>query len=121
MGVASFRDLRVWQASMDLVQSVYRHTRCFPVVETYGLASQLRRASVSVPSNIAEGHAREHLAEYLHHLSIAQGSLAEVETQIEIAAGLGYMDDGERSTCIAQIDQVRRQLIALRKALSKGT
>ncbi len=78
--VKSYRDLRVWQAAMNLVEQVYRLTRAFPKQETYGLSSQMQRAAVSIPSNIAEGHTREHLKEYLHHLSIAQASLAELET-----------------------------------------
>ncbi len=76
MGVKSYRDLRVWQAGMDLAERVYRLTEAFPRHETYGLAGQVQRAAVSVPSNIAEGHAREHTREYLHHLSMAQGSLS---------------------------------------------
>lgn len=67
----SFRELRVWQGSMDLVEVIYRLTRAFPKEETYALAIQLQRAAVSIPSNIAEGHTREHLKEYLHHLSMA--------------------------------------------------
>jgi hypothetical protein len=67
----SYRELRVWQHSMDLVESIYLITRKFPKQETYGLTQQIQRAIVSVPSNIAEGHTREHLKEYLHHLSIA--------------------------------------------------
>ncbi|HEX3144767.1 MAG TPA: four helix bundle protein [Pyrinomonadaceae bacterium] len=84
MQIRSFRDLRVWQAGIDLVRSVYELTLNFPRSEVYGLASQMQRAAVSIPSNIAEGHARESTKEYLHHLSIAQASLAELETQIEI-------------------------------------
>lgn len=80
MGVQGFRELRVWQAGMELVEGVYGLTRAFPKHELYGLAGQLQRAAVSVPANIAEGHTRHHLGEYLHHLSIARGSLAEVET-----------------------------------------
>ncbi len=72
----SFRDLRVWKAGIDLVEEVYQLTQQLPKFEIYGLTAQMRRAAVSVPSNIAEGHAREHLGEYLHYLSIAQGSLA---------------------------------------------
>lgn len=75
----SFRELRVWQAAMNLVEKVYRVTQRFPKQETYGLVSQIQRAVVSIPSNIAEGHTREHLKEYLHHLSMAQASLAELE------------------------------------------
>jgi four helix bundle protein len=70
----SFRELRVWQAGMELVEEVYRLTRQFPQEEKYALASQIQRAAVSIPSNIAEGHTREHLKEYLHHVSMAQAS-----------------------------------------------
>jgi len=88
MKITSFRDLRVWQLAMDLVELVYRLTRSFPRNEIYGLASQIQRAAVSVPSNIAEGHTREHTKEYLHHLSMSQASLAELETHLEIAIRL---------------------------------
>ena len=75
----NYRELRVSQHSMDLVETIYLMTRKFPEHEIYGLSQQIQRAIISVPSNIAEGHTREHLKEYLHHLSIAQASLAEVE------------------------------------------
>jgi four helix bundle protein len=88
--IKSFRDLRVWQVGMKLVEQVYVLTRAFPKHELYGLASQMQRAAVSIPSNIAEGRTREHLKEYLQHLSIARSSLAELETQLEIATRLGY-------------------------------
>ncbi len=88
-GIQDYRDLRGWQAGMDLVEQVYRLTNAFPDRENYGLAAQVQRAAVSIPSNIAEGHAREHTGEYLQHLSIARGSLAEVQTQLEIASRLG--------------------------------
>ena len=87
--VKSYRDLRVWQASMDLVELIYQMTRGFSKQETYALCSQMQRAAVSIPSNIAEGHTREHIKEYLHHLSMAQASFAELETQLEIATRLG--------------------------------
>src|SRR6266487_7049558 len=87
----SFRELRVWQKALDLVEKIYLTTQKSPREETYGLLSQIRRAVVSVPSNIAEGHTREHIKEYLHHLSIAQASLAELETQLEIAVRLKYL------------------------------
>lgn len=90
----SFRELRVWQQAMKLVEMIYRLTQKFPKHETYGLMSQLQRAIVSVPSNIAEGHTR-HLREYLHHISIAQASLAEVETQVELATRLEYVQPSE--------------------------
>ena|SRR5688572_2033746 len=82
--------MRVWQAGMELAESIYQLTATFPAQEMYGLTSQLRRAAVSVPSNIAEGHTRESTKEYLHHISMAQASLAEVQTQVELAGRLGY-------------------------------
>jgi four helix bundle protein len=117
--VSSFRDLRVWQAAMDLVESVYRYTRSFPRDEAFGLKPQVQRAAVSVPSNIAEGHAREHLREYLHHLSMAQGSLAEVDTQVEIASRLGYATPEQGGQLLAEVAAVARQLKALRIALER--
>jgi four helix bundle protein len=88
--VRSFRDLRVWQAAIDLVEQVYLLTQTFPKHELYGLAGQMQRAAVSVPSNIAEGHTRSYNKEYLHHLSIARASLAELQTQLEITLRLKY-------------------------------
>jgi four helix bundle protein len=116
-----FRQLRVWQAAMDLVEAIYLTTRSYPQHEIYGLTSQMRRAAVSVPSNIAEGHVREHLREYLHHVSIAQGSLAEVETQIEISARLGYLGPGARDALLEQTASVGRQLYGLRNSLARST
>ena len=113
----SFRELRVWQKSMDLVETVYLLTRDFPKQETYGLTSQVRRAAISIPSNIAEGHTREHLKEYLHHLSMAQASLAEVETQLEIATRLRYLSSTQLSELLLDISSLGRQLYALRNAL----
>jgi four helix bundle protein len=110
--VNSFRDLRVWQAAMDLVTETYRLAQLFPKQETYGLASQIQRAAVSVPSNIAEGHAREHIKEYLHHLSMAQGSLAELETQLEIAARLNYISLDQLREGLTSIASLGRQLYA---------
>ncbi len=119
MTVQNYRDLRVWQAGMDLVEQIYRLTQSFPPDERFGLTSQLRRASVSIPSNVAEGHAREHTAEYLHHLSIAQGSLAEVQTQSEIARRLGYLSTEQAQAVEQQTIALSKQLYALRNALSK--
>src|ERR1700758_1583568 len=90
--VQSYRDLVVWKKSMALVLNVYRYTQAFPKIETYGLTSQLRRAAVSVPSKIAEGQARLSTGEFKQFLGNARGSLTEVETQILIARGLGYLD-----------------------------
>ena len=88
-----FSDLVAWQKAMNLVEEVYKVTKQFPREETYGLVSQLRRAAVSVPSNIAEGHGRTGAREFNRCLSIAHGSLCEVETQMEIARPLGYVNN----------------------------
>ncbi len=119
MGINNFRDLRVWQAGMELVVEIYGVTQSFPKHEVYGLTSQIQRAAVSVPSNIAEGHTREHSKEYLHHLSMAQASLAEVETQLEIAARLGYISTDSLRSLIERVQSLGRQLYALRNALLK--
>jgi four helix bundle protein len=87
----TYRDLKAWRKAMGLVQDVYRLTLEFPREETYGLTSQLRKAAVSIASNIAEGKGRSSDKELLHFLSNAKGSLFEVETQIMIADGLGYL------------------------------
>ena len=112
-----FRELRVWQQGIELVEEVYRVTERFPTHEMYGLASQLRRAAVSIPSNIAEGHVREHIKEYLNHLSIAQASLAEVETQIEIAVRLKYHASEKAKALLERCTSLAKQLYALRNAL----
>ena len=119
MAVNSYRDLRVWQAGMTLVETVYQLTCSFPRHETYALSSQMQRAAVSIPSNIAEGHAREHIKEYLHHLSMAQASLAEVETQLEIASRLGYLSRSQFAEVFGFTQSLGRQLRALRNSLLK--
>ena len=119
MAINSFRDLRVWQAGIDLVEEVYRITQTFPKQESYGLTSQMQRAAVSIPSNIAEGHTREHSKEYLHYLSMAQASLAELETQLEIAARLKYLSPEHLEQILKRVSALGRQLYALRNALTK--
>ena len=117
MTIKSFRDLRVGRAAMDVVESVYRFTRGFPRHEAYTLTSQIRRAAISVPSNIAEGHTREHSKEFLHYLSLAQASLAELETQLEITRRLEYITSAELIETSEQLSSVGKQLYALRNAL----
>ena len=119
--IRSFRDLRVWQVAMDLVEQVYLLTRRFPKHELYGLASQMQRAAVSVPSNIAEGHTRAYSKEYLHHLSIARASLAELQTQLEIAIRLQYCSSEHGDQLTEQANLLGKQLTNLRKALTKNT
>ncbi len=90
MEVKGYRDLKVWQLGVALAKEVYLLTRGFPKHEVYGLSSQAQRAAVSIPANIAEGHARDSTREYLQHVSIAQGSLAELETHLILAESLNY-------------------------------
>jgi four helix bundle protein len=118
--IKSFRDLRVWQAAMDLVEQIYRLTQSFPKHEMYGLASQMQRASVSVPSNIAEGQTRGYSKEYLHHLAIARSSLAELQTQLEIALRLKYCTAEHHDQFAERTDSLGKQLSTLRSALSKN-
>lgn len=92
MALKSYRDLEVWRKAMDLVVEVYRLTRFFPADEKFGLTSQVRRAAVSVPANIAEGYGRTKRGDYLQHLSISKGSLAELETHLTIAVRLEFVE-----------------------------
>jgi four helix bundle protein len=119
MTINSFRDLRVWQTGMELVTKVYEITQHFPREEMYGLTSQLRRAAVSVPSNIAEGHARESTKEYLQHISVTQGSLAELVTQIEIAVRLEFVEAETAQDVLELSAALSRQIFALRNAIAR--
>lgn len=119
--VRSYRDLIVWKKAIDLVIDVYHYTRSFPKEETYGLISQLRRAAVSVPSNIAEGHARVSTGEFRQFLGHALGSLVEIETQILISERLNYIDPANAAEISRRTDEIGRMLNALLRSLpSKG-
>lgn len=118
--IRNFRDLRVWQSGMRIVETVYQVTGSFPNRELYGLASQLRRAAVSIPANIAEGHCREHIKEYLNFLSIAQGSIAELETELEIAGRLKYIAPEPLTALLAELSTLAKQMRALRAALARS-
>ena len=107
----SHRDLDVWKKSVTLVSEIYTVTRTFPPEEMYGLVNQMRRAAVSVPSNIAEGAARDSQKEFLRFLSIAIGSLAEMETQVVIAKNLKFLDTENHLS--QEIEQIRRMLHGL--------
>jgi len=102
---------------MSLVESVYQLTAGYPREENYGLRAQLRRAAISIPSNIAEGQSRTSTKEFLHHLAMAQASLAEVETQLEISVRLKYLSAFEAGATIAAIQKLGKQLHALSNAL----
>ncbi|HLA28971.1 MAG TPA: four helix bundle protein [Syntrophales bacterium] len=119
MSIKSYRDLEVWQKAMELVVECYQITKCFPVKEVYGLASQLQRAAVSVPANIAEGRSRRHNKEFIQYISIAYGSLAELETHIEIAKRLGYIVADSAVELINKTSTIGRMLNGLRRSLEK--
>jgi four helix bundle protein len=114
----SYRDLIAWQKAMELVVLVYEVTRRFPREELYGLTNQLRRAAVSIPSNIAEGQGRKSMGEFSHFLTIAYGSLQETETQIMIACRLGYLDVELERNLLARCAEVGRLVNGLSHALS---
>src|SRR5713101_9488402 len=114
----SYRDLVVWQKSMQLVTDIYKTTRAFPREEIYGLTSQIRRAAVSIPSNIAEGQGRRTTLDFLRHLSIAYGSLREVETQILIARRLRYVAQTRVDEVMDLAGEVGRLLNGLMNSLA---
>jgi four helix bundle protein len=113
----SYRDLVAWQKSMDLVTDVYQLTACFPGEERYGLTSQLRRAAVSVPSNIAEGQGRHGAAEFRHFLRQASGSLMELETQVMIAERLSYVSSEQKASILSASAELGRILNGLLNSL----
>jgi four helix bundle protein len=117
MPVQSYRDLVAWQKAMELVVNVYGCTQLFPKTETYGLASQLRRSAVSVPSNIAEGHARISTGEFRQFLGHALGSLMEMETQILIAERLGYLDTEKSNELLGCTSELGRIVNGLLRSL----
>jgi len=109
----SFRDLQVWQRSMELTIAVYRLTRNFPREEAFGLTSQLRRSAISVPSNVAEGHGRMNPREFKHFLLIARASNCELQTQLELSGALGFAETQLLSAAQEISIQVEKMLIAL--------
>lgn len=117
--IRGFTDLRVWQLGMDLTETIYRLTRGFPSEERFGLTSQLRRAAVSVPSNIAEGHARSQTGEFIRFVSIARGSLAEIKTQILLAKRFKFVDDQQAAEVLDLIENLLRQVTSLRTSLER--
>jgi four helix bundle protein len=114
----NFKDLLVWQRGIQLVKGVYLLTRGFPSEEKFGLISQMRRAAVSIPSNIAEGQARNTTGEFIQFLAIAQGSLAELETQLIVATELGFCSPEAIRAISENILQLKKMLYALRAKLS---
>jgi len=118
MAVRSYRDLVVWQKSMALAVAVYRLTRTLPKHEEYRISGQMIRAATSVPANVAEGHGRGTRRDYAHFISIAKGSLAELETFLLLVVDLDLARRGDTESVLAQADEVGRMLTALRARLA---
>ena len=118
---SGFQELIVWQKAMTLVTAIYRVTGDWPREELYGLTSQVRRAAVSIPSNLAEGHGRTGSHEFAHHVSIAYGSLCELETHVLIAEQLGYATKDTSDKLTTQMMEVRRLIRGLLRSLRGST
>ena len=115
--IKNFRNLKIWQRGIELVKEVYKITKNFPKEEQYGLSSQMRRAAVSIPSNVAEGFRRRYNKEYKQFLNISLGSSAELETQIVIAKELEYIEGNKEKEVIELIDHICRMISNLIKKL----
>src|SRR5213592_5001226 len=114
----SYKDLNVWQKGIELAKLIYTLTARFPTEERFGLVSQMRRAAVSIPSNIAEGQARHTTGEFVQFISHAEGSVAEVDTQLFLAVELGFTSDKKAALCFDLLGDERRMLNALRRRLT---
>ncbi len=120
MTIESYRDLRVWQASMRLAEQCYLLTRLFPREELFGMTSQIRRSSSSIPANIAEGWGRDSTGDYVRFLQIAQGSLKEEETHPLLANRVGLLEPDAMAPLLQQADEVGRMLRGLIRSLQEG-
>ena len=120
MEIKSYRDLMVWQKAMDLALECYRITKEFPKNEIYGMSSQIQRAAVSIPANIAEGRARQHAKEFIQHLSIAYGSLAELETHVLLAERLKYIQKDHLDRIISKTAEIGRMINGLQRSLKRN-
>ena len=116
--IRDYKDLQVWQKSMDLAERIYELTRTFPSEEKFGLVSQMRRAAVSVPSNLAEGQARNTTGEFIQFISHAQGSLAELDTQCRLACVLGLCKPAGLEKIELQVRELQKMLKGLRRKLN---
>jgi len=119
MTIRNYRDLTVWQRSKAFAVQIYRETDAFPRREQYNLTDQIRRAAVSIPSNVAEGHIKRSDKIFAHQLDIALGSAAELDTQLEIALEVGYLQDSIYQALIKELQEVMKMLWGLRKTVSK--
>lgn len=116
-GVTSYRDLQVWRQALNLAEAIYEATAHWPRDERFGLISQIRRAAVSVASNIAEGATRRSTGEFIQFVGMARGSLAEAETQLILAQRLGYLPQSDEQALLAASSEISRMLVALTGAL----
>ncbi len=117
--IKSYRDLDAWQLAMDTVVATYRITRGFPPDERFGLTAQIRRAAVSIPANIAEGRNRLGSGEFRHGVSVARGSVAEVETDLAIGVALDFLDAGDVVELNSKLDRLSKMLFGLHRRLGK--
>jgi len=120
MKIKSYNDLDIWKRSIKLVEDIYRLTKSFPKEELYGLTSQMRRAAVSIPSNIAEGFTRLHDKEYKQFLYIALGSCSELSTQIIIASRLKYLDDNTSNSLLNDLEIISKMTMNLIKKINSN-
>lgn len=117
----NFKDLIVWQKSMRLVKEVYRVVKLLPKEELYSLSDQIRRSAISIPSNIAEGQARNSMKEFIQFLAIAKGSKAELETQLLLCVEINYLKNSDIDKAINLIQEIGKMIYALQKSLkTKG-
>ena len=116
--IRDYKDLQVWQKGMELAKGIYRLTRDFPSDEKFGLVSQMRRAAVSVPSNLAEGQARNTTGEFVQFISHAEGSLAELDTQLRLAVALGFCKSTDAKVLGSQVIEMQKMLKVLRRRLT---
>jgi four helix bundle protein len=115
----SYKDLVVWQKGISLAKAIYQLTAPFPAEEKFGLVSQMRRAAISIPSNIAEGQARHTTGEFIQFISHAEGSTAELETQLILSIELGFADANRAKSTFVLLDDIRRMLNGLRRKLQE--
>ena len=118
MGILDYKELIVWQKSMDLVTEIYKLIKKLPKEETYVLSDQIRRSAISIPSNIAEGNTRHSTKEYGYFLSIARGSIAELETQLLLGERIGYWKSDELTKSFDLITEIRKMLTKIKQNLN---
>ena len=114
----NYNNLQIWQQAMDLVEEIYKLTASFPIEEKFGMVSQMTRAAVSIPSNIAEGAGRNSDKDFAHFISIAIGSLYELNTQIVLSERLGYIDQSQSQELQKKLDNLQRKSVSFKSKLN---